>query len=108
MNLLAGAAVFVLPSYSEGFPNAVLEAMAQAKPIIATDVGAIPDMLDGCGMVIPPKSSQALARALEALMNSPEDAQSMGKRARLKLEREYSLERVFSLYQSIWKKKGKA
>src|SRR5690606_6695787 len=50
MRAIAACDVFVLPSYTEGFPNVILEAMALSRAIVATEVGAIPEMLsDGCG-----------------------------------------------------------
>ena len=61
MRMLANAEIFVLPSHTEGFPNAVLEAMALAKAIIASRVGAIPEMLaDECGLLIEAKDVSGL------------------------------------------------
>ncbi|MBE6589654.1 MAG: glycosyltransferase family 4 protein [Ruminococcaceae bacterium] len=103
MTLLAGAEGFILPSYTEGFPNAVLEAMALEKPIIATNVGAIPDMLEnGCGIVIPAKDTEALKEALEHLLSNDKERQTMSKNARAKLESDYTVETVFGEYEKIW------
>lgn len=107
LNMLSQASIFTLPSYTEGFPNAVLEAMAFEKPIIATDVGAIPDMLQGCGMVIQKENVDALENALVKLLEDEELRESLGKAAKQKIEQEYSLERVFNKYMDIWRKKVK-
>ena len=98
LSMLSQASIFTLPSYTEGFPNAVLEAMAFEKPIIATDVGAIPDMLQGCGMVIQKENVDALENALVKLLEDEELCESLGKAAKQKIEQEYSLERVFNKY----------
>ena len=103
MKILSGAEAFILPSYTEGFPNAVLEAMALEKPIIATDVGAIPDMLeDGAGIVIPSQNVEEIKGALEKLFANDDLRRDMAKRAKAKLERDYTVETVFSEYDSIW------
>lgn len=103
MHTLAGAEVFTLPSYTEGFPNAVLEAMALEKPIIATDVGAIPDMLrDGSGIVIPAQSASALENALELVLGDSALRAETARKARTRLEAEYTVETVFDAYKKIW------
>lgn len=102
--LLSSGEIFVLPSYTEGFPNAVLEAMALELPIVATDVGAIPDMLEGCGKVIPAQNEHALLHTLDRLLSSPKEAESLGKKARQRLEREYGIDRIFEEYKSLWTK----
>lgn len=107
LSMLSQASIFTLPSYTEGFPNAVLEAMAFEKPIIATDVGAIPDMLQGCGMVIQKENVDALENALVKLLEDEELCESLGKAAKQKIKQEYSLERVFNKYMDIWGKKVK-
>jgi glycosyltransferase involved in cell wall biosynthesis len=57
--------VFVMPSFSEGTPNSIVEAMASGKPIIASDVGGIPDMIgDECGILVPPGDKCALTEAM--------------------------------------------
>ena len=104
LDILASGEVFVLPSYTEGFPNAVLEAMALELPIVATDVGAIPDMLEGCGMVIPAQNPQALYEALRAVLSSPGESKALAKKARLRLENNYCIDCVFNAYKSIWTK----
>lgn len=107
LSLLSQASIFTLPSYTEGFPNAVLEAMAFEKPIIATDVGAIPDMLQGCGMVIQKENVDALENALVKLLEDEELRERLGKAAKKKIAQEYSLEHVFNKYMDIWGKKVK-
>ena len=63
---LAAADVFCLPSYSEGCPNVVVEAIACGRPVVATNVGGIPELVDeSCGILVPPRDSGKLAEALE-------------------------------------------
>ncbi len=104
MELLVASEGLVLPSYTEGFPNVVVEAMAMGKPVIATDVGAIPDMLtDGCGIVVPPRDADALRTALETVMGNPVRRRTMGERGRSKAISEYSVEAVFNRLLCIWR-----
>ena len=102
MKLLAGAEAFILPSYTEGFPNAVLEAMALGKPIIATDVGAIPDMLEGCGIVIPSRNVQAISEAIERLLQDEDLRSELSTKAMKKMKEEYTIEKVFEVYRRHW------
>lgn len=102
MRILADAAAFVLPSYTEGFPNAVLEAMALGKPIIATAVGAIPEMLNGCGVVIPPREAQSLQIELERIICDEALRAELGSKAKDKLLKEYTIDTVFAAYQKVW------
>jgi glycosyltransferase involved in cell wall biosynthesis len=68
-NWLAAADVFTLPSYMEGCPNTVMEALACGRPVVATSVGGIPEILnEQCGLLIPPRDSHALAEALRSAL----------------------------------------
>jgi len=101
------ASVFVLPSYTEGFPNSVLEAMAAGKAVVATRVGAIPEMLDvdlpePCGIVSAPRDAQRLAAGLRRVMEDPGLRAKLGGKARLKAEREYDSGRVYERLVRIW------
>ena len=71
---LAAADVFVLPSLAEGFPNALLEAMAMGLPAICTDVGAVSDSLHNevNGFLLPTNRPETIARAMEAYLENPE------------------------------------
>lgn len=103
MELLNEADVFILPSYTEGFPNAVLEAMALEKPIVATDVGAIGEMLaNGCGVLIKPQNTEEVINALKLLMSNEQLRMELGKNARRHLEEEYTIDAVLEQYKSIW------
>ncbi|WP_326564285.1 glycosyltransferase family 4 protein [Micromonospora peucetia] len=105
LELMAGCEVFVLPSHSEGFPNVILEAMALGRPVVATDVGAVGEMLgDGCGVVVPPHEPDRLAAALTAVMSSPSHRSELGERARRKAAAEYALPAVFDRYEALWRR----
>jgi glycosyltransferase involved in cell wall biosynthesis len=95
------------PSWAEGFPNAVLEAMCAARPVVATRVGGIPEvMADGVhGMLIEAQRPAELASALEKLIANPLAGHVMGLRGRQHVEAVFSLdrmcERVESLYDAL-------
>lgn len=86
--LLSGADVFVLPSYDEGLPMALLEAMAMALPVITTPVGGIPELVsDGVeGLLVSPGDVPALARSLYAMVRSPSTRDRLGLAARARVE----------------------
>ncbi|HVO65213.1 MAG TPA: glycosyltransferase family 4 protein, partial [Syntrophales bacterium] len=71
--LMAGSEVFVVPSRKEPFGLVVLEAMAAETPVIATNVGGIPEILvDGCGLLVPLEDENALAEAIEKVLTHPD------------------------------------
>ncbi|MEK7189428.1 MAG: glycosyltransferase family 4 protein [Patescibacteria group bacterium] len=80
--------IFVLPSIKEGFPNTLLEAMAAGLPIIATDVGAIPEILenDKDGLIVASADSLVLKQAIAQLINNPEYARRLGIDAKEKIK----------------------
>ena len=77
----AAADVVVLPSLSEGLPFVALEAMAMARPVVATSVNGVPEIIkDGLnGLLIPPRNPQALGEAIRSLLRDPVRAARMGK-----------------------------
>lgn len=93
------ADVFVLPSRGDCFPQAVAEAMACGLPVVATTVGAIPDMVeDGVnGYLVPPRAPAALRRAILALAGSPELRREMGERGLDRARREHDARRNCNL-----------
>jgi glycosyltransferase involved in cell wall biosynthesis len=90
---LARADVFVLSSRSEGLPMAILEAMAAGLPVVATDVGGIPELVaDGeTGLLVPPGDADALAAALQRLVADAELRRRLGDAARARVEERFSL-----------------
>jgi glycosyltransferase involved in cell wall biosynthesis len=91
--LLAGSDVLVLASYAiENLPFAVLEAMAVGLPVVATDVGALAELVDDgvTGWLVPPRDTAALATALGRLVADPERARAMGRAGRDRLDAEFS------------------
>ena len=92
------------PSWSEGFPNAVLEAMCAARPVVATRVGGIPEVLaDGVdGLLVAPQQPAELASALQWLLAHPLAGQMMGRRGRQHIEREYSLDKMRHTLEALY------
>ncbi|MGA3079797.1 MAG: glycosyltransferase [Terracidiphilus sp.] len=75
---MAAADLVTLPSYMEGCPNAVLEALASGRPVVATSVGGIPEILSKeCGRLVPPRDPGALAQALASVLDRTWDAQAI-------------------------------
>lgn len=103
MRRLSQSAIAVLPSHTEGFPNFVLEAMALGKPVVGTDVGAIPEMLDdGRGLVVPSRDVGALEHAVERLIVCKEERLEMGISALQYVEEHCAVDRVISRYEGAW------
>ncbi len=72
---MAAADVVTLPSYMEGCPNVILEALACGRPVVATNVGGIPEIVcDECGQLVPPRDSTALAHGLASVLEGTWDA----------------------------------
>lgn len=104
---MQSSSLFVLPTYSEGFPNVIIESMACGCPIIATPVGAIPEMLDiysnqKCGLCVPPKNVDELKSAIIQSLNNPSDSLQMGERARQRVRSKYSISSVWNLLNDVW------
>jgi len=104
--LLAAADLVVLPSWVEGLPLVVLEAMAAARPVVATAVGGTPEaVVDGeTGLLVPPREPAALARAIEELLDDPERASRLGEAARRRVRERFDADeaarRVVRLYET--------
>jgi len=93
---LRNASVYVLPSYREGTPRSVLEAMAMGRPIVTTDApGCRETVVDGeNGFLVPVKDAKALAAAMERFITDPQLIDRMGKRSREIAEEKYDVENV--------------
>ena len=78
--LMASAAAFCQPSFMEGFGLTVLEAMACGVPVVVSDRGSLPEVVDSAGTIVPP-TADALARSLAKLLRDPKRAEEMGERA---------------------------
>lgn len=93
---IADSSVYVLPSYGEGTPRTVLEAMAMGRPVITTDApGCRETVVDGDnGFLVPVKSVDALARAMLRFVNDPALSMRMGQRARQVAEEKYDVHKV--------------
>lgn len=96
--------IFALPSYTEGFPNVVLEAMATKNSIIATKVGAIPEMLENeAGILVDVADEKSLYEALKTLSQNDSLQHLLSQKAFKRCAEVYSIETVVNQYLGIWK-----
>ena len=104
---MRAADIFALPSFGEGFPNSLVEAMALGLPSIATPVGAVPEIIaDGInGRMIPLGDAKTLAKAIAELANDRAARLEMGRQAQQTVAERYSesriVERVRGLYREL-------
>ncbi len=96
VRVLGGADVAILPSYAEGLPYALLEAMAAGIPVLATPVGAIPDVVTHGihGYLVPARDAAAIASAIVALASDRERLSWMSRACRKRVLAAYSIERL--------------
>ena len=102
--LLRAMDVFALSSVSEGMPLTVLEAMAARLPVVATNVGALPELVEEgqTGFLVPIRHAVAMSDKLEKFIANPQLAKTFGQEARRKVEREFTLERMLRNYAEFY------
>ena len=105
--LMVSSPLFAFPSYTEGFPNVVVEAMAACCAVIATDVGAIPEILAvlsdrPCGICVPPRNVEKLRNAIISVFEDPDKIPLMGKNGFDRVLHNYTPGKVMKEYESVW------
>jgi glycosyltransferase involved in cell wall biosynthesis len=103
--LLAMFDVFVMPSLYEACPISLLEAMSMAKPIVATDVGGIPQLVrNGVqGLLCPPNNPAALAERILSLLDNPAEGKRLGLEARKRAVTKFDLSICIDLHERYYK-----
>ena len=100
---LAGCDIYVNSSISEGVSLTILEAMAAALPIVATQVGGTPEVVDeSCGRLIPSRDASALADALLKLARDADLRRKLGRLARLRAESRFTVQRMVDQYRAAY------
>jgi glycosyltransferase involved in cell wall biosynthesis len=112
VELLRLADVFVMTSLWEGLPIALLEAMSVGKPVVATSVGGIPNVVihGENGLLVPPGGGPStMASAILYLLDHPQERQRLGSRARATIEERYSMKamasKLLAEYESAYSRK---
>lgn len=102
--ILASLDLFVLASFLEGCPNALLEAMAMGKPVIACETGGIPELVESGkdGLLVSPRNFAQLAEAILTLLANPAKGRAFGEAARTKVRENFSLERMLDQYERLY------
>jgi glycosyltransferase involved in cell wall biosynthesis len=96
--------LLVVPSYTEGLPNVILEAFAVGIPVVATAVGGIPEIVEDAvsGFLVPPGDSLALANRITGLLRSYDDAKAMGQRGRQRVLQDFTFDSQASAYRQLF------
>ncbi len=96
--------VFALSSLNEGTPVAAIEAMAAARPVVSTEVGGVPDVVEAgiCGLLVPAQAAEAMAAALVRLASDPSLRHSMGAAGRTRARERYSHLRLVSEIEALY------
>ena len=107
INEMLSCDVFVLPTYTEGFPNVILESMACGCAIVTTPVGAIPEMLEEengkrYGILVEPKKAQELKEGIEAMLNDETLKAECRKNVQQRVNERYNIDAVWRQMLNIW------
>ncbi len=91
--LYEDADVFCLPSFAEGIPIVLMEAMAMEIPVVATEIMGVPELVDDeqSGLLVPPARPELLAAALVRLLTDPELRERMGREGRRRVAADYDI-----------------
>jgi len=102
--LLQCSELFVLPSRWEGFPNVLLEAMAAGKPVVATAVGGVRELVvdEVTGILVPPQDETALADAIMLLLSDKKRALAMGAAGRKRVLQRFSMDAMLSKTEALY------
>ena len=102
--LLAAMDVFVMPSLYEGGPTIVLEAMAMARPVVSTNVGMVPEIVqhEHSGLVVPPGDPWSLAESVTRLLFDSHLRDRLGENARAQAERRFSIDGMVDHYLELF------
>jgi len=95
--------VFVMPSHHETFCTAVVEAMACGKPVVVANTTALPEVVGDCGLMAVPGDVDSFVDAISKLLDSPALRVKLGRKARARAQRFFSLDRVILEYESLFK-----
>jgi glycosyltransferase involved in cell wall biosynthesis len=90
-----------MTSISEGLPMSVLEAMSQGRPIVATSVGGVPDVVKGCGALAAPGDDHSLAMGVVMLLRNPDLAWQLGRRGHDRLGRIFNDDACVEGYREL-------
>lgn len=103
--ILSSFDVFVLPSIMEGHPIAILEAMAMAKPIVASDINGVREQIENgrTGILVPPGDPQALAESINQMLQNRTQAKKLGTEARKQVEEMFDIKRQVALHEEVYK-----
>jgi glycosyltransferase involved in cell wall biosynthesis len=107
--LLSLASIFVFPSRFEGMPNAVLEAMSQGLPVIATAVQGVDEIIHNGenGLLVPLEDPLALSNAILRLLRDPAECQRLGDAARQTIEKGYTVDIMCEQYEALLRADGR-
>ena len=96
--------IFCLPSLSEGLSSAILAAMSNRLPVVATSVGGIPELVTDreTGILVPPRDPEQLALALRELLDSPDLRKRMGESGRRRVEEHFTLEKKIRNFERLY------
>jgi len=106
-DFIESTSVFVLPSRSEGIPNVILEAMALKKPVVATGVGGVPEIIqhEHDGLLVPPEDPRSLAAAIDRLIGDRRLAEQLADNGFQTVTRNFAVERrcesILNLYKEV-------
>jgi glycosyltransferase involved in cell wall biosynthesis len=106
LSLMNACSAFVLPSLAEPFGLVLLEAMALAKPVIATNVGGPLEIVapGETGMLVSPTDPNALAEGILTLLNSPAQASAMGQHGRRRFESNFTVDRMAAATAEVYRR----
>jgi len=108
LNLMLQCGVYVLPSYTEGFPNVILESMTCGCAIVATTVGAIPEMIgeengSQFGLLVPPQDDEKLREAISELLSNKALREECRRNAQERVNKRYNIGSVWQKLTEIWR-----